>query len=159
VAGQVFNSSASYPALNTPERIAAAGLSGWTLTNAYTCAGGLKMGKGGANGTATSPPLAALGGATADVVVTLLAAGWESAPIGLRVGVEGGGRVTSPAGGVLSLSAGTPNGKVVAPSSAMTRYAVAIDGATSNTRIVFAPAADKGNNRYFLADITVARGE
>jgi hypothetical protein len=159
VAGAVFNSSAAYPALNTPERIAAAGLGGWELNNAYTCAGGLKMGKGGTGGTATTPPLSALGGATADVVVTLLAAGWEAAPIGLRVSVVGGGRVVSPAGGVLSLSAGTPNGKVVAPSSAMTRYAVAIDGATRDTRIVFAPAADKGNNRYFLADITVARSE
>ncbi|MDR2882192.1 MAG: DUF4493 domain-containing protein [Alistipes sp.] len=152
--GATFNASAWFPTLTLLSAIEAAGLSGWTFENGYLCAGGLKMGNmaGTTGGTATTPPLAALGDTPATVVLTFLAANFESAPAGLAVSVTGGGSVAS--GGSITLPAGTPDGGTIAASAAMKRYTVTITGATAATRVVISSAAA---NRYFLADLNVSR--
>jgi hypothetical protein len=162
VEGATFDASATFPTLMMAQTIEDAGLTGWTFTNGYTCAGGLKMGKNTGverSGIATTPPLAALGDTPATVTLTFLAANVEAQARELTVGTTGAGSVTSPAGGAVALPVGTPDGETVSAGAAMKRYTVTIDGATRNTRIVFAPAATTGDSRYFLADVTVSRNE
>jgi len=157
IEGAIFSTSGTgYPSLATEQAIANAGLINWTFVNGYTCKDGLKMGIGSPNhGTATTPPLTEIGATPTTVILTFMAANWETTSRGLKVDVTGDGSVVSPDGGVITLPVGTSNGETISAASAMKRYTVVIEGATQNTQIVFSPASTTGSNRYFLADITV----
>ena len=159
IEGASFSTSGTgYPSLATEQAIANAGLTGWTFVSGYTCKNGLKMGIGSPNhGIATTPPLTELGATPATVILTFMAANWETTSRGLKVDVTGDGSVVLPVGGVITLPIGTGNGNPISAASAMKRYTVIIEGATQDTRIVFSPASTTGsnNNRYFLANILV----
>ena len=157
IEGATFSTSGTgYPNLATDQVVINAKLTGWTFVNGYTCNNGLKMGIASPNhGTATTPPLTEIGETPTTVVLTFMAANWETTERGLKVDVTGSGSVVSPAGGIVTLPAGTSNNGTISAASAMQQYTVVIDGATQDTRIVFSPASTTGNNRYFLADITV----
>jgi len=155
IAGEMFSTSASFPGLSTELAIANAGLTGWAFTSGYTCNKGLKMGVTAGNGIATTPPLANLSTTPTTVVLTFMAANWETTQRGLKVDVTGAGSVISPVDGIVTLPVGTSNGAVISEASAMKQYTVTIDGATQDTQIVFSPSSATGSNRYFLADITV----
>ena len=162
IEGATFSSSGFNNSLTSEEALNRAGLTGWTFVSGYTCKNGLKMGVTSGNernGIATTPELIAIGATPANVILTFLAANCEVSPIGLKIDVTGDGSVVSPAGGIITLPAGTSSGGVVSSASAMKRYTVIINGATQNTRIVFSPSSASGNNRYFLADIAVALEE
>jgi len=157
IAGETFstNTTGAY-ALNSQEAIDGVGLTGWTFETGYTCNKGLRMGNGTANGTATTPPLTEIGATPTTVVLTFMAANWEPDAKNIRVEVEGDGAIASPNNGIIALPAGTSSGGVISESAAMKRYNVVINGATENTKIVFAPTlGNSSRNRYFLADITV----
>ena len=114
------------------------------------------MGNGTANGTATTPPLTEIGATPTTVVLTFMAANWEPTARNIKVEVEGDGVIASPNDGIVNLPAGTSGSEVISESAAMKRYNVVINGATENTKIVFAPTLGNSyRNRYFLADITV----
>ena len=153
IAGATFSTSVTFPALTQ-----AAGLTDWTFVSAYTCNQGLKMGVSATNGIATTPKLTAIGATTKTITLTFMAANWETATRGLKVSVIGAGTV-SPAGGIITLPAGTPNNGTISEASAMKQYTVVIENATQDTQIVFSPSAETGSNRYFLADITVTTTE
>ena len=155
IEGETFSTSASFPGLTTELAITNAGLTGWTFVSGYTCTNGLKMGVSSVNGIATTPPLTEIGATPTTVILTFMAANWETTSRGLKVDVTGDGSVVSPDGGVITLPVGTSNGETISAASAMKRYTVVIEGATQNTQIVFSPASTTGSNRYFLADITV----
>jgi hypothetical protein len=157
--GAVFNASATFATITYAADAEEAGLEGWEFTNGFLCAGGVKMGKNAGverNGVAITPPLAGLGDTPATVTLTFLAANFEAQVRDLTISTTGAGSVTS---GTIALPAGTPDGETIAAGAAMKRYTVTIEGATQNTRIVFSPAATTGDNRYFLADVTVTRNE
>jgi len=159
IEGATFSTAGTgYPSLTSDQAIANAGLTGWTFVNGYTCKNGLKMGIANpSHGTATTPPLTEIGETPKTVVLTFMAANWETSSRGLKVDIIGDGSVISPIGGTITLPAGTANGEVISAASAMQQYTVVINGATKDTRIVFSPASTSGSNsnRYFLADITV----
>ena len=159
VAGETFSSSASFPSLATALAVTNAGLEGWTFVSGYTCNNGLKMGLASTNGIATTPELTAIGATPATIVITFMAANWETTAKGLKVDVIGDGAVVSPIGGTVTLPAGTSNGQVISEESAMKQYTVVISGATQNTQIVFSPSSSSGSNRYFLADVFVSLKE
>ena len=159
IEGETFSSGGFINSLAFGDALVKAGLTGWEFVNGYTCNNGLKMGIASGNGTATTPPLAVLGATPSTIVLTFMAANWETASRSLMVEVTGDGSVVSPAGGTIVLPAGTSNGGIISEASAMQQYTVVINGATQDTRIVFSPSSTTGNNRYFLADITVVREE
>jgi len=157
IEGATFSTTGTgYPSLATEQAIASASLTGWTFVNGYTCYNGLKMGIASPNhGTATTPPLIEIGETPTDVVLTFMAANWETLERRLKVEVTGGGSIVSPTDGIVTLPVGTGNNGTISAESAMQKYTVIIEGATKDTRIVFSPASTTGNNRYFLADVTV----
>jgi hypothetical protein len=154
IAGETFSTSGSFPGLTT-QAIATAGLTGWTFESGYTCNKGLKMGVSAGAGIATTPKLAAIGVFPKTITLTFLAANWEPASRGLKVEVIGAGSVVSPAGGAITLSAGTGNTLPISEASEMKQYTVVIEGATQDTQIVFSPSSTTVSNRYFLADVIV----
>ncbi|MBO4611890.1 MAG: hypothetical protein J5671_01825 [Bacteroidaceae bacterium] len=115
---------------------------GWS----YTSQGGankcIKLGASSTKGSATTPAF----GQAGNMIVEFKAAAWDgsSEQTDLILSVTGGGTLSESS---VSMTKGEFN-----------NYAVAIKGATADTKLTFA-GKNKSNSRFFLDEVVVSKGE